>query len=166
MNFSIYIDGSCEPNPGLGGWGLLLISEKDTLLSEYVGGERKSTNNRMEISALIAALELTKDHPKKVFTIYTDSKLACETYNTWMHGWAEKDKFHEKANPDLTLKLYDLHKHNEHVKVNWVRGHNGNKWNEEADILASVARSLMGKGLLKELDKKKVRTKPYLDLGD
>jgi ribonuclease HI len=157
--FKIFIDGSCEPNPGVGGWGLVLVSHKDTELSHYMGGELVSTNNRMETAALIAALELSKDHKEKTFHIFSDSKLVCDTYNTWMHSWAEDGIVQDKANPDLVQQLIDLHPECAHIKVEWIKGHAGHKFNELADALANAARKVIKGKLLPEHKKHKVKMK-------
>lgn len=132
----IYTDGACKGNPGPGGWGAILRYKG--VEKEISGGEADTTNNRMELTAVIKALELLKE-PCEV-TLYTDSQYVA---NALTLGWAEKWKANgwmrnkkEKAlNPELwerLLELYKIHK----VEINWVKGHAGHPENERCDRLA------------------------------
>jgi len=135
----IYTDGSCINNLGQGGYGVVLLSGNNR--KELSGGYRLTTNNRMEIIAVIKALEALKK-PCRV-NLYTDSQYVV---NAISKGWAKKWQKNnwqrnakEKAkNPDLWEKLLDLcHQHQ--VNFIWVRGHSGNKENERCDRLAFQA---------------------------
>jgi len=132
----IYTDGACKGNPGPGGWGALLRS--GTHERELYGGDPATTNNRMELTAVIRALEALK-HPSKV-EIYTDSEYVMKGITEWLaawkrRGWKTADRKPVK-NADLWRELEDLvHKHE--VRWHWVRGHAGHPENERADALAN-----------------------------
>tara|TARA_B100000575_G_C23124186_1_gene651051 strand:- start:1106 stop:1537 length:432 start_codon:yes stop_codon:yes gene_type:complete len=132
----IYTDGACSGNPGIGGWGVVIMNENNNPI--YLnGGEKETTNNRMELSAAINAITYFKE--KKDLTIFTDSKYLKEGIEKWIHnwkvnGWKTSSKKPVK-NKDLWFKLEsEISKHN--IKWNWVKGHSNNKYNEKADILA------------------------------
>ena len=121
----IFTDGACSGNPGPGGWGAVLRYNGHE--KEISGGEANTTNNRMELSAVINALALLKE-PCKV-TLYSDSQYVC---NALKLGWAKK------WNPELwdrLLTLYDTHE----VEIVWVKGHAGHPENERCDRLAVAA---------------------------
>lgn len=135
----IFTDGACKGNPGPGGWGAILRYKGTE--KEISGGEANTTNNRMELTAVIKALEMLKE-PCEV-TLYSDSQYIS---NALTKGWAKKWKANnwmrnkkEKAlNPELweiLLKLYDTHK----VEIIWVKGHAGHPENERCDRLAVAA---------------------------
>jgi len=134
----IFTDGACKGNPGPGGWGALL--RKGGNEKELSGGEAETTNNRMEMTAAIRALEaLTR--PCDV-ALYTDSKYMIDGITRWIHGWKKKGwKNAAKkpvANADLWQELDALNqRHN--VEWHWVKGHSGHPENERADRLASDA---------------------------
>lgn len=134
----IYTDGACSGNPGPGGWGAILIS-KDAR-KELSGGERLTTNNRMEMMAAIAALEaLTR--PCSV-RLHTDSMYLKDGITKWLQnwkarGWKTADKKPVK-NVDLWQRL-DEARAKHQVTWHWVRGHNGHDLNEQADALARAA---------------------------
>jgi ribonuclease HI len=135
----IYTDGGCEPNPGPGGYGVLLLHPKKR--AETSGGFRKTTNNRMEIFAAIAGLELLKQ-PCKV-TLYRDSQhLVKAMTEDWVAAWKRKGKWRTKTerpeNVDLWQRLDALcQKHQ--VEYRWVKGHAGNPDNERCDQLSMAA---------------------------
>jgi len=131
----IYTDGACSGNPGPGGWGALLRSGKHE--KEICGGEHETTNNRMEMMAVIQALSLLKK-PSAV-NLFTDSKYVMQGITEWMDGWKAKGwKTASKKpvkNKDLWQQIDDLvQKHN--VSFHWVKGHSGHPENERADELA------------------------------
>jgi len=135
----IYTDGGCEPNPGPGGYGAVLIHSKKR--AEISGGFRKATNNRMEIFAAIAGLELLKQ-PCKV-TIYSDSKYVVDAMMAgWVAAWKRKSWWRTKTerpeNLDLWQRLEALCQTHQ-VEFRWVKGHAGNLENECCDQLAMVA---------------------------
>ena len=132
----LYTDGACRGNPGKGGYGAILVYGKYE--KEISGGERETTNNRMELMAAIAGLEALKE-PCRV-KLYSDSKYLVDAYNQgWVYSWREsgwrrgKD---ELKNPDLWDRLFSLtEKHD--VSFIWVKGHNGHDYNERCDALAT-----------------------------
>lgn len=132
---SIYTDGASRGNPGPGGYGAVLLF--GALRKELSEGFRLTTNNRMELLSVIAALEALKKEDSAV-TIYSDSKYVVDSVEKkWVFGW-EKKNFKEKKNPDLWirfLKVYRKHK----VKFVWVKGHASNKENNRCDELAVAA---------------------------
>ncbi len=132
---TIYTDGAARGNPGPGGYGIVLMSGKHR--KELSEGYRKTTNNRMELLAVIVALETLK-FPGSDVKIYTDSKYVSDAINqNWIQNWQKKG-FKKVKNPDLWKRLLEIYpKHN--VKFIWVKGHSGNKENEVCDKLAVEA---------------------------
>jgi ribonuclease HI len=132
----IYSDGACRGNPGPGGWGALLRARGAE--KELWGGEAKTTNNRMELTAVIRALEALK-RPSRV-RLYTDSQYVQKGISEWIHswkrrGWITSDRKAVK-NVDLWRELDELsQKHR--IEWHWVRGHAGHPENERADRLAN-----------------------------
>lgn len=131
----IYTDGSSRGNPGPGGFATILIS--GLFRKEISGGFRCTTNNRMELLAVIAGLEALKVEGSEV-TVTSDSKYVVDAVQKgWVFGW-ERKGFQGKKNPDLWirfLKVYRRHK----VRFEWIRGHNGHPENEAADRMAVEA---------------------------
>jgi len=132
----VYSDGACRGNPGPGGWGALLRSKG--LEKELWGGEEDTTNNRMELSAVIRALEALK-RPSRV-RVYTDSQYVQKGISEWVHswkrrGWRTADKKPVK-NIDLWKQLDELAA-TYSVEWHWVKGHAGHPENERADQLAN-----------------------------
>jgi ribonuclease HI len=130
----LYTDGSARGNPGPGGYGVIL--KWGSVEKEMSEGFRKTTNNRMELLAVIKGLEaLTR--PVEV-EVYSDSKYVVEAVKQgWVFGWQKKG-FKGKKNPDLWqrfLKIYAKHK----VTFHWIRGHNDHPYNERCDVLATTA---------------------------
>lgn len=134
----IYTDGACSGNPGPGGWGALLRSGKHE--KEMSGGEPDTTNNRMEMMAVIKALESLKK-PSDV-DLYTDSKYVMQGVNDWMAGWKAKGWKNAAKKPvknkDLWLEI-DALTQTHKVRFHWVKGHAGHPENERADVLATSA---------------------------
>jgi ribonuclease HI len=132
----IYTDGASRGNPGNGGYGILLLwGDKK---KEISGGFRLTTNNRMELMAVIVALKsLTKkDIP---LTIYTDSKYVVDSVEKkWLLGWIKNDFKGGKKNKDLWLEFYALSKDFK-IKFHWVKGHAENPFNNRCDELATAA---------------------------
>jgi ribonuclease HI len=131
---SIYTDGACRGNPGRGGWGAILVYGK--FEKELSGGERETTNNRMELSAAIAGLSALKE-PCRV-TLYSDSKYLVSAYEEgWVYSW-EKENFRagKVKNPDLWKRMLELTAYHE-VTFVWVKGHAGHEYNERCDKLAT-----------------------------
>lgn len=132
----IFTDGSARPNPGPGGWGVVHV-EKGEIVAERRGHEADTTNNRMELTALITGLELAgTDEPR---TIYTDSELSLNILTKWAAGW-EKNGWKRKSGPiknlDLVKQAYQSFKEHPNVTIEWIKAHNGWLWNEYADSLA------------------------------
>lgn len=140
----IHTDGSCSPNPGVGGWAAILVApERGEYRKEISGAEEKTTNNRMELYAAIQALEALK-HPCAV-VIHTDSKYLQKAFvNRWLRRWAANNwQTQQKtpvANEDLWRELIRLTQVHE-VEWKWVRGHADNELNERCDELAVAARN-------------------------
>lgn len=132
----IYTDGACKGNPGPGGWGALLIYKGAK--RELWGGEAQTTNNRMEMTAVIRALEALK-RPSKV-SVHTDSQYVQKGVSEWMAGWKKRNWRTSDGKPvknqDLWLQLDALSRLHE-IQWNWVRGHAGHPENERADALAN-----------------------------
>jgi ribonuclease HI len=131
----IYTDGGSTPNPGLGGWGAVLISGHHR--KEICGGEAWTTNNRMELMAAIAALESLKK-PSRV-DLHTDSQYVQNGIKSWIHGWKKKGWKTADKKPVKNVELWqqlDQARLRHEVHWHWVRGHAGNVENERADELA------------------------------
>ena len=132
---TIYTDGACSGNPGPGGWGVLLVYQGKE--KELSGGEPETTNNRMELTAAIMALEALK-RPCAV-DLFTDSQYVRHGITQWMHGWKARNwKTADKKpvkNEDLWRRL-DAARQRHDVTWHWVRGHAGHPENERVDALA------------------------------
>jgi ribonuclease HI len=139
-SITIYTDGAARGNPGPGGYGIVMISGQHR--KELSGGYRYTTNNRMELMAVIVALEALKIEGSAV-TVYTDSRYVADAVTKgWVFNWVAK-RFKDKKNPDLWLRFLEIYKkHN--VKFIWVKGHNDNPLNERCDQLAVAASMLPG----------------------
>lgn len=136
---TLYTDGACSGNPGAGGWACVLVygdTEK-----ELSGGEAVTTNNRMELTAVIEGLKALKQ--KCAVQLYTDSKYVLEGATKWLAGWQEKGwrKADKKPvlNVDLWQILADLLNAHE-ITWHWVKGHAGDVYNERVDALAVAQR--------------------------
>ena len=132
----IHTDGACRGNPGPGGWGALL--EFDGQEKELFGGEAATTNNRMELTAVIRALEALS-RPSRV-VLYPDSQYVQKGIQQWIHswkrnGWKTADKKAVK-NKELWLELDELRRRHD-IEWHWVKGHAGHAKNERADELAN-----------------------------
>lgn len=130
---TVYTDGACKGNPGIGSWAAIL--EYKGVVKEISGVVLDTTNNRMELSAAIEALKLLK-RPCHI-EVYTDSQYVQKGISEWIHGWKKKN-WHNVKNVDLWQELDTLttpHK----ISWHWVRGHNGHTGNERVDKLANIA---------------------------
>lgn len=135
MQVTIYTDGSARGNPGRGGYGAVMISGKHR--KELSEGFRNTTNNRMELLAVIIALESLKLQGLFV-TIFTDSKYVCESIEKkWVFNWV-KTQFKGKKNADLWIRFLEVY-HKQHVSMRWIKGHAGHAENERCDKLATAA---------------------------
>jgi ribonuclease HI len=134
----IYSDGACSGNPGPGGWGSVLLYNGHR--RELSGGERQTTNNRMELMAVIQALETLK-RPCEVI-VHTDSTYVMKGMTDWLAQWKKRDWRTADRKPVKNVELWQrleqaIHRH--HVHWRWVRGHSGVPENERADELARLA---------------------------
>ncbi len=137
---TIYTDGACSGNPGPGGWGAIL--EWNGVEKELSGGERQTTNNRMELTGVISALKKLRE-PCRV-ELYTDSKYVCDAVTKrWVYGWRAKGWIKADKKPALNVDLWEqllpLLEYHE-VAWHWVKGHASNEKNNRCDALA-VAQS-------------------------
>lgn len=134
----IYTDGACKGNPGPGGWGVLLRA--GTLEKELFGGELGTTNNRMELMAVIQALSALK-RPCQV-QLYLDSQYVRQGITSWIHGWKKKGWRTAAGQPVKNVELWQrldqlAHGAGHRIDWHWVRGHAGDPGNERADALAN-----------------------------
>ena len=145
MQIKIYTDGACIGNPGPGGWASIVLLEKEK--KELFGGEKLTTNNRMELTAAIKGLEYCvlqeeKQLSLKEIKIYTDSVYLKEGITNWISNWEKNNwKTSDKKNVknvDLWKKLKDLVK-SKQIEWRWIKGHSGDPMNNLADKLAKEA---------------------------
>ena len=137
FDYIIYTDGACSGNPGSGGWAAIIFNKSSGQKSKKIGGELETTNNRMELIAIIEALEsIPKDSSLKIFT---DSKYVINGIELWIKQWKKNNWIGSNKkkikNKDLWTKL-DTLSSQFHITWNWIKGHSGNKYNEEVDRLA------------------------------
>ena len=137
MKFKIYTDGACSGNPGPGGWGVVII-KNGMPVDEIYGGELNTTNNRMELLAVIHGLN--KIEEGETVRVNTDSMYVKNGITLWINKWVENGwktaAKKDVANKDLWVKLQTIVKVRR-VTWNWVRGHSGDAGNERADFLAN-----------------------------
>lgn len=134
----IYTDGACKGNPGPGGYGCIIVQSGRT--RELKGGTRKTTNNIMEMTAAIVALQQLKE-PSEV-ELTTDSQYVVKGITEWINGWVRKNWINASRQPVKNKELWlELKKLNERHKIKWVwvRGHAGHPENERVDALANEA---------------------------
>lgn len=152
----IYTDGAARGNPGPGGYGIVLIFGQHR--KEFSAGYRLTTNNRMELLAVIKALEMLKTNEHEVH-IFTDSKYVADTVTKgWLNKWVSTE-FKGKKNTDLWKQYFTLSK-KFHIKFHWVKGHAENIYNNRCDELATSA--AMGTGLLVDKNYEEGMEKPGL----
>ena len=133
----IYTDGSSRGNPGPGGYGIVMLEVDTTYKKEFSKGFRHTTNNRMELMAIIVGLESIKKEFSKV-TVYSDSKYVVDSINKqWVFEWQKKG-FKGKKNPDLWERFIRVYKRY-HIDFIWIKGHNSHPQNERCDFLANTA---------------------------
>jgi ribonuclease HI len=133
----VFTDGACEGNPGPGGWSAIWVHD-DRVVEERTGGAAATTNNRMELMAMIEGLRMLPEDAET--TLYSDSNLCVQTVNEWAAGWEKrgwKRKTGAIANLELVQELYALKKRRPRVTVKWIKAHDGSRWNEYADVLAA-----------------------------
>lgn len=133
----VFTDGSAVPNPGPGGWGAVWVID-DVIQDQASGRADDTTNNRMELQALIEAVRMVP--PGTATTLYSDSNLAVRTINEWAAGW-ERRGWKRKTGPvenlDLVRELHELVQQRPELKLEWIKAHVGHRWNEHADRLAA-----------------------------
>ena len=132
QTITLYVDGACKGNPGLGGWGAYIITEQGE--HKLYGGEPATTNNRMELQAAIEGVSSCPTDAQLI--IWTDSNYVKQGITEWLHGW-KKQNWKDVKNPDLWQKL-DAVCANRHIEWNWIKGHAGHAGNEMADQLANL----------------------------
>jgi ribonuclease HI len=132
----VFTDGSCSGNPGPGGWGAVRV-EDGRILDERHGGEARTTNNRMELTAMIEGLLMVA--PDEAVDVYSDSQLVVQTLTSWAAGW-ERRGWKRSGGPvknlELVQRAYALAKERPLARIQWIRAHNGSRWNEYADALS------------------------------
>jgi ribonuclease HI len=136
-NIIIYTDGACSGNPGPGGWGALMLSGNHR--KELSGGESETTNNRMEMMAVICAAEALKKASS--IDIYTDSKYVLKGMTEWVEAWKKRGWRTASKKPVKNVDLWQRLEHaldRHEVNWNWVKGHSGVPGNERADELARM----------------------------
>lgn len=137
----VYTDGSCNNKNGFGGWGFVMFpTGKEEQVIRRNQGFSETTNNRMEMLGVIEALKLVPDAVMMV-NIHSDSRYVIDGITKWIHKWVRDNALDDMKNADLWKQMYELvHERSLlHVRFIWVKGHAGNKWNEEADKLAGEA---------------------------
>lgn len=150
MSRILYTDGGASPNPGPGGWGVVVLDEHENKIDEYSGGAPESTNNRMELTAAIEALARQPEGVPVV--LYTDSTYVRNGITKWIHGWIRKNwrrgpKGDQPVlNDDLWKRLHALTTERE-IEWRWLKGHAGHEHNERADELATEAVRAHGGGV-------------------
>lgn len=132
QTITLYVDGACKGNPGLGGWGAYVITEQGE--HKLFGGEPETTNNRMELQAAIEGVAFCPTDARLI--IWTDSNYVKQGITEWIHGWKKKN-WKDVKNPDLWQKL-DAICANRDIEWNWIKGHAGHAGNEMADQLANL----------------------------
>ena len=136
----VFTDGSSYPNPGPGGWGFVWVRDGE-IEAEGHGAADDTTNNRMELWALIEAYRALPEDAS--VTVFSDSQLCVNTITKWAPGW-EKNGWKRKGGPlknlDLVKDLLRLYRAHPHCPLEWTRSHDGSRWNEYADSLASAWR--------------------------
>lgn len=134
----VFTDGSSIPNPGPGGWGVVWV-EGGEVVAQRHGHEAATTNNRMELRALIEAYRLLP--ADAAVPVYTDSRLCVDTITKWAAGWERrgwKRKGGEIKNLALVQELLELARAHPRCRLQWIAAHSGNRWNEYADSLATA----------------------------
>lgn len=145
MEIKLYTDGACKGNPGPGGWACILstvLKNGQVYETKHSGGYRLTTNNRMELAAVIYGLSYING-TEHIVEIVSDSKYICNAYNNgWIHNWRQngwkKDKGEPLLNADMWQSLWNLTSM-QYCRFRWINGHKGHPYNEECDRLAKCA---------------------------
>ncbi|MDR0452306.1 MAG: ribonuclease HI [Treponema sp.] len=155
MEVHIYTDGGCSGNPGPGGWAYIILRQRGArgasrkaaepeILVEKCGGSRHTTNNRMELTAALSALEMLRklNIAPKTVVVFTDSQYVQKGMTEWLPAWKEKNWINSDRQPvknqDIWMKLDELAPLFP-IQWNWVKGHDGNEFNERCDALTQKA---------------------------
>lgn len=136
----VFTDGSAHPNPGPGGWGAVYVIQ-DEVVAEAHGHDPETTNNRMELTALLEGTELVPEGTAA--TLFTDSRLCVDTITKWAAGWEQrgwKRKTGPVENLDLVRPLFERFQARPELSIAWVPAHQGYRWNEYADALSTAYR--------------------------
>ena len=140
QTITVYVDGACKGNPGLGGWGAYIITEQAE--HKICGGEPETTNNRMELTAVLKALKYMAKFGYVAATIVTDSMYVKNGLEKWIVGWKNNGWKASTGSPvknkDLWVEIDNLRQQFD-LNFQWVKGHSGNKYNDAVDKLASDA---------------------------
>ncbi len=137
----VFTDGGAVPNPGPGGWGAVYVRDGE-IVAEASGHDPDTTNNRMELTAVLEGAKLVPEGTKA--TIYADSRLVVQTINEWAAGWEQRGwrrKSGRVENLDLVKPLYATFTARPELELEWIASHSGFRWNEYADALASSWRA-------------------------
>ena len=136
----LYTDGACSKNPGNGGWAYLL--KYKNLQKENFGGEAETTNNKMELTAVIEGLKALKE--PCIIDLYTDSRYVLDGATVWLKNWKSKNWLKADKKPVLNVSLWELEKlmAPHQITWHWVKGHAGHQENERVDFLACQGRDL------------------------
>jgi ribonuclease HI len=136
----LFTDGAAHPNPGPGGWGVVYVVD-DEIVDQLHGHEPQTTNNRMELVALIEAYRIASS--SMPLEVWTDSELCVKTINEWAPGW-ERNGWRRKTGPiknlELVQELYAASRAKPNLSLRWIKAHDGSRWNEYADALATAYR--------------------------
>jgi ribonuclease HI len=136
----VFTDGSAEPNPGPGGWGAVYVVNNN-VISEAHGHKPHTTNNQMELTALIEGTKLVPYGTPA--TLLSDSNLCVQSMNEWAHNWKEKG-WKKKGGPiknlELVRELFEILQERPELEIKWIRSHEGSRWNEYADSLSTAYR--------------------------
>lgn len=134
----LFTDGSATPNPGPGGWGVVYVADNE-IIDQLHGHDPDTTNNRMELTALIEAYKMSSTSVE--LDVWTDSDLCVKSMNDWAPAW-EKRGWRRKGGPiknlELVQELYALVQERPNLTLRWIKAHDGSRWNEYADSLATV----------------------------
>lgn len=134
----VFTDGSARPNPGPGGWGAVYVVDGE-IIDQAHGAEPHTTNNRMELAAIRAGVELVPAGTPA--TVHSDSNLAVRSLTEWAPGWKARGwrrRTGEVENVDLIAPLFALLEQRPEIELRWIKAHAGNRWNEYADALATA----------------------------
>jgi ribonuclease HI len=134
----VFTDGSANPNPGPGGWGAVYVAGGSVIAQDH-GHEPHTTNNRMELQALLAGIELVPEGTAAV--VHSDSNLVVRTVTEWAAGWEARGwrrKTGAVENLDLVRPAFERLRARPELEVRWIKAHAGNRWNEYADSLATA----------------------------